>query len=95
MSVSAVIGKEMAYKDYDYGRRWRQVRLDISGLSVGANTIPHGLKTTSQGSVTIMRENVLLTSVMACHQSSPGDATNLYYTVDSGPGTTMSVWVVV
>jgi hypothetical protein len=95
MSASATIGKELAFMDWDHRRRWRQIRLDITGLSAGANTIPHGLKTTSQGTVSIQREDVLLTSNVQVHQTQPGDSTNLYYTVDSGAGATISVWVTV
>ena len=38
---------------------------------------------------------VLLTSTVAVHRAQPADATNLYYTVDSVSGTTMSVYVTV
>jgi len=95
MSASASIGKELNYMDFDHRRRWREIRLDITGLANGPNTIPHGLLTQRQGAVTIQSETVLLTSAVAVHQTQPGDATNLYYTVDSGAGTAISVWVVV
>ena len=95
MSASATIGKELAVMDWDHRRRWRMIRLDITGLQSGANTIPHGVLTTSQTAVTIQREDVLLTSTLQVHRTQPGDSTNLYYTVDAGAGTTMSVWVMV
>jgi hypothetical protein len=71
------------------------VRLDVIGLTAGANVIPHGLLSTSQGAVTIQSEDVELTSYVAVHKTQPGDSTNLYYTVDAGAGTTISVWVIV
>jgi hypothetical protein len=95
MSARATIGKELAYMDWDHRRRWRQVRLDITGLEAGGNTIPHGLLSQQQAAAGIQREEVLLTSAVAVHQTKPGDSTNLYYTVDSGAGTTISIWVVV
>lgn len=95
MSASATIGKELNYMDFDHRRQWRQVRLDITGLASGANTIPHGLLSQQQGAVSIQKEVVELTSAVQVHKTAPGDSTNLYYTVDSGPGTTISVWVTV
>jgi hypothetical protein len=95
MSASASIVKELAYMDWDHRRRWRQIQLAVTDLQSGANTIPHGLKTTSQNPVAIQQENVLLTSAVQVHQTQPGDSTNLYYTVDSGTGTTITVTVVV
>jgi hypothetical protein len=35
------------------------------------------------------------TSVVVGHETSAPDATNLYWTVDSGSGTTISIWVTV
>ncbi|HMD85148.1 MAG TPA: hypothetical protein VKO18_10665 [Terriglobia bacterium] len=95
MSASATIGKELALMDWDHRRRWRWIRLDIIGLASGANTIAHGLLSQQQGSATIQKEEVLLTSAVAVHRTQAADSTNLYYTVDSGAGTTMSVWVIV
>lgn len=94
MGASATVGKEFTYKDWDHGRRFRQIRLDIAGLGAAPNVIPHGLVTAQQGPATIQREDVLLTSAVQVHQTQPADSTNLYYTVDSGAGTTISVWVV-
>lgn len=95
MSASATRGNELAYMGWDHRRRWRQIRLDIIGLANGDNVIPHGLTSQQGGAVTIQQEDVLLTSNVQVHQTQPGDSTNLYYTVDSGAGTTVSVWVVV
>ncbi len=92
--MGVTIGKQLAYMDWDHRRRWRQIRLDITGLTAGDNVIPHGLTSLQGGAVTIERENALLTSDVQVHQTQPGDSTNLYYTVDSGAGTTISVWVV-
>jgi hypothetical protein len=95
MPASATVGKELNYADFDHRRRMRMIRLDITGLSAGANTIPHGLLTQQQGAVAIQKEEVELTSYVFVHKTQPGDSTNLYYTVDSGAGTTISVWVTV
>jgi len=75
----------------------RRVRVDITGLASGANTIPHGIVAPNNPSAgqTPKEEIVLLTSSVAVHRTQPADATNLYYTVDSGSGTTMSVIVTV
>lgn len=95
MSASAAVGKELTLTDWDHRLRWRLIRLDITGLTAGANTIPHGLVTMQQGAVTIQKEEVELTSYVVVHKTQPGDSTNLYYTVDAQAGTTMSVWVIV
>lgn len=60
--------------DFDHRRRWRMVRLDITGLAAGPNTIPHGLASQQQGKVTIEREDVLLSSAVQVHQTQPGSA---------------------
>lgn len=75
----------------------RRIRVDISGLASGANTIPHGIMAPNNPSVgqTPKDELVLLTSNVAVHRTQPADSTNLYYTVDSGSGTTISVFVTV
>lgn len=76
-------------------RLYRRIRVDITGLQTGANTIAHGItkrEAPSQGAVP-MEEQVLLTSNVAVHRTQPADATNLYFTVDSGSGTTISVFV--
>ena len=75
----------------------RRIRVDVSGLVSGANTIPHGIVAPNNPSAgqTPKEEVVLLTSNVAVHRTQAADATNLYYTVDSGSGTTMSVFVTV
>ena len=75
----------------------RRIRLDITGLASGANTIPHGIVAPNNQAVgqTPKDELVLLTSYVAVHRTQAADATNLYYTVDSGSGTTISVLVTV
>jgi hypothetical protein len=78
-------------------RLYRRVRVDITGLATGANTIAHGIakrEAPTQGAVPI-EEQVLLTSNVAAHRTQAADGTNLYYTVDSGSGTTISVYVTV
>ena len=78
-------------------RLYRRIRVDITGLGSGANTIAHGVtkrENPSQGA-TPLEEIVLLTSNVAVHRTQAADATNLYYTVDSGSGTTISVLVTV
>lgn len=75
----------------------RRIKVDITGLASGANTIPHGIVAPNNQSAgpTPKEEVFLLTSNVAVHRTQPGDATNLYYTVDSGSGTTISVYVTV
>jgi hypothetical protein len=78
-------------------RLYRRIRVDITGLQTGANTIAHGIterENPALGAVPI-EERVLLTSNVAVHRAQAADATNLYYTVDSGSGTTISVFVTV
>ena len=78
-------------------RLYRRIRVDITGLQTGANTIAHGItkrESPATGAVPI-DEQVVLTSNVAVHRTQPPDATNLYYTVDSGSGTTISVLVTV
>ena len=75
----------------------RRIRVDVTGLGSGANTIAHGIVAPNNPSVgqTPKDELVLPTSYVAVHRTQPADATNLYYTVDSGSGTTISVYVTV
>jgi hypothetical protein len=75
----------------------RRIRVDITGLASGANTIPHGIVAPNNQSVgqTPKDELVMLTSAVAVHRTQAGDSTNLYYTVDSGTGTSISVYVTV
>jgi hypothetical protein len=75
----------------------RRVRVDVTGLASGANTIPHGIVAPNNQAAgqTPKEEIVLLTSNVAVHRTQAADATNLYYTVDSGTGTTISVYVTV
>jgi hypothetical protein len=75
----------------------RRIRVDVTGLASGANTIPHGITAPNNPSVgqAPKEEQVLLTSNVAVHRTQPADATNLYYNVDSGSGTTVSVLVTV
>ena len=89
--------KRVYRKEWNYNKKLRVIRLDITGLSAGANTIPHGITELHNPTVgaTPLKEDVLPTSTVQVHQTQPGDSDNLYYTVDSGAGTTMSVWVTV
>jgi hypothetical protein len=75
----------------------RRIRVDITGLASGANTIPHSIVTPNNQAVgqTPKEEIVLLTSNVAVHRTQTADSTNLYYTVDSGSGTTISVYLTV
>ena len=78
-------------------RLYRRVRVDITGLQSGANTIAHGLtkrENSAQGAAPI-EECIVPTSNVAVHRTQSADATNLYVTVDSGSGTTISVYVTV
>ena len=75
----------------------RRVRVDVTGPASGANTIPHGIVAPNNPSAgqAPKEESVLLNSNVAVHRTQAADATNLYYTVDSGTGTTISVYVTV
>jgi hypothetical protein len=75
----------------------RRIRVDVTGLANGANTIPHGITAPNNSGVgqTPKEEVALLTSLVAVHRTSAADATNLYYTVDSGAGTTISVYITI
>ena len=96
MAASATTTTLYSFRE-DRRRLYRRVRVDITGLAAGANTIAHGLtrrENPAQGATPI-DEQVLLTSSVAVHRTQAADATNLYYTVDSGSGTTISVYVTV
>jgi hypothetical protein len=96
MSASATYTTLYSFRE-ERRRLYRRVRVDITGLANGANTIAHGIakrESFAQGAVPI-EEVVLLTSNVAVHRTQAADATNLYYTVDSGSGTTFSVYVTV
>ncbi len=75
----------------------RRIRVDITGLANGANTIAHGILAPNNQSVgqTPKEEVALPTSIVVVHRTQAADAINLYYTVDSGAGTTISVFVTV
>ena len=96
MSASATCTTLFTFR-LDRRQLVRRVRVDIAGLASGANMIPHGLVAPNNQSVgqTPKEELVLPTSSVAAHRTQPADATNLYYTVDSGTGTTISVYVTV
>jgi hypothetical protein len=96
MSAAATYTTLYSFRE-ERRRLYRRIRVDITGLEAGANTIAHGItkrEAPSQGAVPI-DEQVLLTSDVAVHRTQAADATNLYYTVDSGAGTTISVYVTV
>ena len=96
MAATATSTTLYSYRE-ERRRLYRRVRVDVTGLAAGANTIAHGItkrEVPSQGSVPV-DEQVLLTSNVAVHRTQPADGTNLYYTVDSGSGTTISVYVTV
>jgi hypothetical protein len=80
--------------DWDHRRRWRLVRLDITGLAAGANTIPHGLLNTEQDHASVQAEWMLPTSTVQAYRTQPADSANLYYTVTSGTGA-LSVYIVI
>ena len=96
MAASATYTTLYSFRE-ERRRLLRRIRVDVTGLAVGANTIPHGLtkrEAAAQGA-TPLEERVLTTSNVAVHRTQAADATNLYYTVDSGAGTTISVYVTV
>jgi hypothetical protein len=75
----------------------RRIRVDVTALANGANVIPHGIvKPESPASGAVPLEEVANpTSVVVLHRTSAADGTNLNYTVDSGAGTTASIYVTV
>jgi hypothetical protein len=96
MAASATFTTLYSFRE-DRRRLYRRIRIDVIGLAAGANTISHGVtkrETSAQGAAPL-DEQVLLTSNVAVHRTQAADATNLYYTVDSGSGTTISVYVTV
>ena len=96
MSASATYTTLYSFRE-ERRRLYRCVRVDITGLASGANTIAHGItkrESPAQGAVPI-EELALLTSNVAVHRTQAADSTSLYYTVDSGSGTTISVFVTV
>lgn len=96
MAASATYTTLYTYR-LDRRQLVRMIRVDVTGLANGANTIPHGIVAPNNQSVgqTPKDETVLLTSSVSVHRTQAADATNLYYTVDSGSGTTISVYVTV
>jgi hypothetical protein len=96
MAASATYTTLYSFRE-ERRRLYRRIRVDITGLASGANTVAHGItkrEKSGQGAAPI-EEQVLLTSNVAVHRTQAADATNLYYTVDSGSGTTISVFVTV
>ena len=96
MSASATNTTLYSFRE-DRRRLYRRIRIDVTGLAAGANTIAHGItrrEAPSQGA-TPLDEQALATSSVGVHRTQAADSTNLYYTVDSGSGTTMSVYVTV
>jgi hypothetical protein len=96
MSVAATPTTLYSFRE-ERRRLFRRIRVDITGLQTGANTVAHGItkrENPGQGAVPI-EERILLTSNVAAHRTQSADATNLYITVDSGSGTTITVYVTV
>lgn len=96
MAASATYTTLYSFRE-ERRRLYRRIRIDVTGLAAGANTIAHGITKREAGSqgATPIEERVLLTSNVVVHRTQGADATNLYYTVDSGSGTTISVYVTV
>jgi hypothetical protein len=96
MSASATFTTLYTFR-LDRRQLVRRIRVDITGLASGANTIPHGIVAPNNQATgePPKDESVLLTSNVAVHRTQAADATNLYYTVDSGSGTTISVYITV
>ena len=99
MAIGASIeqGKEYTIMDWDHRKKFRCVKFLITGLANGANTIPHGLVQPNQPNQGAVPRQVVWvpTSVVVGHETQDADATNLYFTVDSGAGTTISAYVTV
>jgi hypothetical protein len=96
MPASATYKTYLSFRD-NLGRLRRCIRVDITGLANGANTIAHGITQPNQPSVgaTPKDEFFVPTSAVTAHCTQFADATNLYYTIDAGAGTTASVFLVV
>jgi len=96
MAASATCTTLYSFRE-ERRRLYRRVRVDITGLASGANTIAHGIKKRENpaAGAPLIEEDLQPTSSVVVHQTQPGDATNLYYTVDSGAGTTVSIFVTV
>ena len=75
----------------------RRMKVNITSLSNGANTVAHGLVQPNNPSLgaTPKDVNYVPTSALVFHETQAADATNIYITVDSGAGTTMTVYVTV
>lgn len=74
------------------GPRIRMVRVDVTGLAAGNNTVPHGLKDQNGGGVAPKTVGIEPTSAATFYEYQPADTTNIYVGV-SGAGTTCSIYV--
>jgi hypothetical protein len=89
MAASATYTTLYSFRE-ERRRLYRRIRVDNTGIA-------HGItkrETPAQGAAPL-EERVLLTSNVAVHRTQAADSTNLYYTVDSGSGTAISVYVTV
>ena len=76
------------------GQYLRYGRLDVSGLTVGANnSVPHGLTDGKGNPVKPLQVSIEPTSNNNFWEYQAVDATNIYVGVGSGTGTTISIYV--
>jgi hypothetical protein len=96
-AASIEAGKEYTIMDWDHRKRFRRVKLLVTGLGAGANTIPHGLTQPNNPSAGAIPREVVFqkTSDITGYETQDADATNLYFTQTAGAGTTLSVYVTV
>ncbi len=74
------------------GPRMRLVRIDVTGLASGTNTVPHGLKDQAGNGIVPKSVGIEPTSNGTFYEYQAADATNVYIGV-AGAGTTASIYV--
>ncbi|PYV31448.1 MAG: hypothetical protein DMG22_16935 [Acidobacteria bacterium] len=71
----------------------RAVRIDVTGLASGNNTVPHGLKDQAGNGVVPKSVGIEPTSNGTFYEYQAADATSVYVNVGVGTGTTCSIYV--
>ena len=71
----------------------KSARLDVTGIVVGANTVPHGLKDRNGNGIAPLTVGIEPTSTVPPYETSAADATNIYITGPTSAGTTCSIYV--
>lgn len=88
MAITATLTENPGRIEIIDGRFVRRGTLNVSGLSTGANTIPHGLGTVPQ------KVSLNPGAAGLWGTTQPADATNVYVTVGTGGATAgwINVW---